>query len=144
MKGQGGFTRIIIVKGVAMFTGISDKEWEVFDSLIPKKEKRTRGMPHANHRYVLNSIFWIVLTQRPWKDLPKRENFASKSSSHRWFQRWKADGTWEKILKHMVELAIYKKIEDEKQEEKAQPLLEALTAAKEQASEAAACVAVNN
>lgn len=95
-----------------MFNGMQDPAWDVIKAALPWKEKRTRGMPHANFRTVLNSILWITITGARWRDLPKGEAFASKSSSHRWLLQWQRDGTWQKILEKLLLMAAYKKLID--------------------------------
>jgi len=82
-----------------MFPGMSDQEWKIFKQALPKSpKKRGKGMPHANFRLVLNTILWILLTGARWRDVPKEPPFASKSSAHRWLQRWKKDGSLNRIL----------------------------------------------
>lgn len=95
-----------------MFNGMQDGIWEVIKTTLPWKEKRSPGMPHANFRYVLNSILWITITGARWRDLPKAESFASKSSAHRWLLQWQRDGTWQKILEKLLRIAAYKKLID--------------------------------
>ncbi len=95
-----------------MFQGMTDSEWEVFDSILPKKKKRTAGMPPADFRCVLNAILWITITGARWRDLPKTEAFATKSSAHRWLLRWQRDGTWHKILETLIQMAFRKKLID--------------------------------
>lgn len=89
-----------------MFTGITDKQWKLFQKVLPKEpEKRGKGMPHVHFRYVLNTILWILFTGARWKDVPKLAGFASKSSAHRWLQRWKKDGTLGEILLFLLKEA---------------------------------------
>ncbi|GDX47167.1 hypothetical protein LBMAG24_24950 [Bacteroidota bacterium] len=95
-----------------MFNGMQDSVWEVMKTALPWKEKRTAGMPHADFRCVLNSILWITITGARWKDLPRGEPFASKSSAHRWLLQWQRDGTWQKILEKLLKVAAYKKLID--------------------------------
>lgn len=89
------------------FEGMSDGAWGVFEGLLPPRPlKRGRGYPHADFRCVLNSILYVLITGCRWCDLPdNRAIFASKSSSHRWLQRWQADGTLDKIERGMVAMA---------------------------------------
>lgn len=89
-----------------MYEGLSDKQWKIFSTVLPKDpEKRGKGMPHVHFRYVLNTILWILLTGARWKDVPRSPNFASKSSAHRWLQRWKNDGTLSKLLLYLLKEA---------------------------------------
>ena len=95
-----------------MFSGMTDEAWEVMKTALPIKQKRTRGMPHADYRMVLNAILWVTITGARWRDLPKAEAFASKSSAHRWLLRWQRDGTWQKVLEKLLRMAAYKKLID--------------------------------
>lgn len=95
-----------------MFGGMGNAEWEVIKAALPWKEKRSRGMPHAEFRFVLNAILWITITGARWRDLPKEGPFASKSSAHRWLLRWQKDGTWQRILDRLLRIAIYKNLID--------------------------------
>lgn len=95
-----------------MFNGMQDTVWEVIKMALPWKEKRSAGMPHADFRCVLNAILWITMTGARWRDLPKAEAFASKSSAHRWLLQWQRDGTWQKILEKLLKIAAYKKLID--------------------------------
>jgi transposase len=72
-------------------------------TLLPQDPvKRGKGMPHANFCSVLNTIFWILHTGARWKDVPKDPNFASKSTAHRWLQRWKKEGVFDQMLIHLL------------------------------------------
>jgi len=55
------------------------------------------GRPPADQRKVVQGVFWILDNGAKWKDLPKR--FGSKSTVHRWFQKWVRDGVFEKIMR---------------------------------------------
>ena len=84
------------------FEGLSDLEWKLFEDALPKAgEKRERGMPHAPFRYILNTLMYILITGCRWCDVPQGENWAAKSSAHRWLMRWQADGTL-KILQARI------------------------------------------
>ena len=81
------------------FEGLTDKQWEQLEPLFPKMEKK-RGCAHKHipWKNVLNTILWVLITGARWCDVPIRENFGSRSTSHRWLGRWQEDGTWNKAL----------------------------------------------
>ena len=54
------------------------------------------GRPVADKRRTLRGIFWMLDNGAKWKDLPPE--FGSKSTVHRWFARWVADGVFERLL----------------------------------------------
>ena len=76
------------------FEGLSDLEWRLFaDIFPPSPPKRGRGMPPVPVRHVLNTLLYILITGCRWCDVPRGPQWASKSATHRWLQRWQADGT---------------------------------------------------
>ena len=76
------------------FEGVSDLEWRLFEDIFPPAPpKRGRGMPHAPFRQILNTLLYILITGCRWCDVPRGPQWASKSATHRWLQRWQADGT---------------------------------------------------
>lgn len=54
------------------------------------------GRPAADHRLVLDGIFWIARTGAQWRDLP--EEFGKWSSVYLQFRRWTLAGLWELVL----------------------------------------------
>jgi transposase len=87
------------------FEGLSDLEWKLFEDLFPEPAKRGKGMPHAPFRFVMNTLLYILITGCRWCDLPQGEKWASKSSAHRWLQRWQADGTLERLKQRILNIA---------------------------------------
>ena len=76
------------------FEGVSDLEWRLFEDVFPPAPpKRGRGMPHAPFRKILNTLLYVLITGCRWCDVPREPQWASKSATHRWLQRWQADGT---------------------------------------------------
>jgi transposase len=45
---------------------------------------------------VLNAIFWLLRTGAPWRDLPER--YGPWQTVYEWFNRWRSDGTWDRML----------------------------------------------
>ena len=76
------------------FEGIRDLEWRLFEDVFPlAPPKRGRGMPHAPFRTILNTLLSVLITGCRWCDVRRGPQWASKSATHRWRQRWQADGT---------------------------------------------------
>ncbi len=48
---------------------MSEEEWAFIERFI-LSARAPNGHKSANHRLVLDRIFWIVRTGRPWRDLP--------------------------------------------------------------------------
>ena len=54
------------------------------------------GRPPANHRLILDGVFWIARTGVPWRDL--HEHFGKWGSVYRQFRRWTVSEVWDVIL----------------------------------------------
>ena len=54
------------------------------------------GGGRADHRMVINGIFFRTRAGCPWRDLP--EGFGNWKTVYNRHRRWSLDGTWEKIL----------------------------------------------
>lgn len=74
---------------------VSDEEWAFFEPFI-LAVRAPNGRKLANHRRVLNGMFWIARTGAPWRDLP--EEFGKWSSVYRQFRRRTLAGLWEDIM----------------------------------------------
>ena len=74
---------------------MSDEEWAFHEPFI-RAVRAPNGRKPANHRLVLDGIFWIARTGSPWRDLP--EEFGKWSSVYRQFRRWTLAGLWEQIM----------------------------------------------
>ncbi|HEV7737586.1 MAG TPA: transposase [Chlamydiales bacterium] len=81
-----------------MFQSLTDAQWALLEPLFTTPVKRGRGKPHAPWRAVVNSILAVLLTGIKWAGLPKGEEFASKSASHRWFVEWDKNGFLSQML----------------------------------------------
>lgn len=74
---------------------MSDEEWAFHESFI-LAVRAPNGRKPANHRLVLDGIFWIARTGSPWRDLP--DEFGKWSSVYRQFRRWTLSGLWEAMM----------------------------------------------
>lgn len=79
---------------------MEDAEWAFFEPFIVAIRGRG-GRPAADHRRVLDAVFWIARTGSPWRDLP--EEFGKWSSVYRQFRRWTLSSLWEMILEALNE-----------------------------------------
>jgi len=55
-----------------------------------------RGGRWADHRTVINGIFFRARAGCPWRDLP--DGFGNWKTVYNRHRRWSLDGTWETIL----------------------------------------------
>ncbi len=49
---------------------------------------------------MVNAILWKLRTGAPWRDLPER--YGPWKTPHERLRRWTAEGTWERILDHVI------------------------------------------
>lgn len=74
---------------------LTDEEWARLEPLLPERLP-SRGGRWADHRTVLNGVFWRTRSGSPWRDLPREYgNWKTVYNRHR---RWSGDGTYEFIL----------------------------------------------
>ena len=74
---------------------LTDEEWARLEPLLPERTPG-RGGRWADHRRVLNGVFWRTRSGSPWRDLPgEYGNWKTVYNRHR---RWSGDGTWVRIL----------------------------------------------
>jgi transposase len=84
---------------------LTDKQLDWLVERLPEPPRNPLGgRPTADQRKVIQGIFWILDNGAKWKDLPAQ--FGSKSTVHRWFQKWVREGVFETIMRdagHLVE-----------------------------------------
>ena len=81
---------------------MDDEEWAFFSPFLVHEGARS-GRPPADHRLILDGVFWIARTGVPWRDL--HEHFGKWSSVYRQFRRWTLAGMWDVILEALNELS---------------------------------------
>ncbi|MCX6462510.1 MAG: IS5 family transposase [Pseudonocardiales bacterium] len=74
---------------------LTDEEWARLEPLLPSRAPR-RGGRWADHRQVVNGVFWRTRCGSPWRDLPvEYGHWKTVYNRHR---RWSGDGTWAGVL----------------------------------------------
>jgi transposase len=73
---------------------LSDDQYALLVPLLPAA--RRPGRPWADHRRLLNGLFWKLHTGAQWRDIPER--YGSWKTIYDRFVRWRRDGTWDRIL----------------------------------------------
>ena len=79
---------------------LSDDEWAFFEPFVIERGP-LRGRPPADHRRLLDAVFWIARTGAPWRDLPKE--FGNWNSVHKQYRRWTTSGLWDLMLEALAE-----------------------------------------
>src|SRR5262245_17259874 len=75
---------------------LTDAEWALIAPLMPPP---SRGRAWADHRTVISGAMYWAATGIPWRDLPER--FGPWQTVYERFRRWRRDGTWLRILRHL-------------------------------------------
>jgi transposase len=78
---------------------ISDEAWHLMEPHLPGKAGQWGGIARDN-RLFINAVFWILRTGAPWRDLPPE--YGKWGTVHQRFNRWRANGTWEKLLELLI------------------------------------------
>lgn len=73
---------------------LSDEQYQVIEPLLPKSGGV--GRPWANHRQVLNGLFWKLCSGASWRDIPER--YGPWQTIYERYTAWRQDGTWERIV----------------------------------------------
>ena len=73
---------------------LSDKQWRLIEGLLPAQK---RGGRWNDHRTTFDGILWVLRTGAPWRDLPER--YGKWGSVYHRFNRWRKDGTFDRVLK---------------------------------------------
>jgi transposase len=76
---------------------LRDEDFALIEDLLPENGKR--GGQWKCHRTMLNGIFWILYTGAHWRELPER--YGKRSSVNDRLNRWRADGTLDRILERL-------------------------------------------
>jgi putative transposase len=74
---------------------VSDQAWAWIEALLPSSTGR-RGGRWRDHRQVVEAICWKYRTGTPWRELPAQ--FGPWHTAFERLTRWRADGTWARLL----------------------------------------------
>ena len=74
---------------------ISDEAWEWIEPLLPDRTPQ-RGGRWRDHRSMLEAMVWRFRVGAPWRDLPER--YGPWQTVYDRFNRWSADGTFDRLL----------------------------------------------
>ena len=81
---------------------ISEPQWTRIAPLLPHRTHHGQaGHPFNDLRPIVNGILWILHTGAPWRDLPER--YGPWETVFRCFNRWRADGTWGRIVTSLLD-----------------------------------------
>jgi transposase len=72
---------------------LTDDGWERIAPLLPVQR---RGGKWAEHRTVLNGMFWVLNSGAPWRDMPER--YGEWETVYGRYRRWTREGLFDRIL----------------------------------------------
>jgi len=75
---------------------LTDAQWELVKDLLPGKASDP-GRTAADNRLFLDAVLFVLKTGIPWADLPER--YGKPNTVWKRFDRWCANGIWEKLAK---------------------------------------------
>ena len=81
---------------------LSDEQWEVIALLLPAQPRTGRRRKHD--RQVLNSLVYRLKMGVRYKDIPRSESYAAKSTVYHWLRRWSEEGVLEEIWRRLLSL----------------------------------------
>ncbi|MDF9877149.1 transposase [Cellulosimicrobium cellulans] len=88
------------LEAVSRFQALTDEQWERIELLLPSNAGKV-GRPFGDHRTVVEGIAYRYRTGIPWRDVP-REAFGPWQTVWKRHKKFAADGTWDRILAHLM------------------------------------------
>jgi len=82
---------------------LTDAQWEQVKDLLPGKENDP-GRTAADNRLFVDAVIYVLKTGIPWEDLPVR--YRKPNTVWKRFDRWCANGVWEKLAKALSDPAL--------------------------------------
>ena len=74
---------------------LTDEQYLLLEPYLPKPGP-AGGHPWADHRRILNGLFWKLHTGAQWRDIPER--FGPWKTIHDRYRRWCQDGRFAAML----------------------------------------------
>lgn len=70
---------------------LSDEAWDIIQPLLPVQPATPRaGRPWAEHRTIINRMFWVLCSGAPWRGFPER--YGPWKTVYNRFNRWSKSG----------------------------------------------------
>jgi len=88
---------------------LTDAQWHCVESLLPGKSSDP-GRTAKDNRVFVNAVLFVLKTGIPWSDLPER--YGNPNSVWRRFDRWCANGVWERIFLELAEDELIEEMEE--------------------------------
>ncbi|HCU1555477.1 TPA: IS5 family transposase [Escherichia coli] len=80
---------------------LPDEAWTIIKPLLPPEPAtRQAGRPWAEHRKIINGMFWVLCSGGPWRDLPER--YGPWKTVNNRFNRWSKSGVINIIFNRLL------------------------------------------
>ncbi len=80
---------------------LPDEAWMIIQSLLPAEPAIPHaGRPWAEHRKIINGMFWILCSGAPWRDL--HERYVPWKTVYNRFNRWSKSGVINIIFNRLL------------------------------------------
>src|SRR3954453_6968195 len=78
---------------------VSDELWELFEPLLPRKDRRFRypGRKRFDDRLARQGILFVLHTGIAWQQLPPELGFGSGVTCWRRLDEWQRAGVWDRL-----------------------------------------------
>jgi transposase len=76
---------------------LRDAAYERIEPLLPKQ--RSGGGQWADHRTVLNGMFWVLNSGAQWRDMPER--YGKWQTVYSRYRRWTREGLFDRVLERL-------------------------------------------
>ena len=88
---------------------LTDAQWCSIESLLPGKASDP-GRTAKDNRVFVDAVLFVLKTGIPWSDLPDR--YGNPNSVWKRFDRWCANGVWERIFVELAEDELIQEVEE--------------------------------
>ncbi|HBA4363249.1 TPA: IS5 family transposase, partial [Escherichia coli] len=80
---------------------LPDEAWSIIQPLLPAEPTSPQpGRPWAEHRKIINGMFWVLCSGAPWRDLPER--YGPWKTVYNRFNRWSKSGVINIIFNRLL------------------------------------------
>jgi putative transposase len=88
---------------------LTDSQWRLIEPILPGKAGDP-GRTGKDNRLFVNAVLFVLKTGIPWSDLPER--YGNPNSVWRRFDRWCANGVWERIFVELADDELLEELEE--------------------------------